>query len=321
MIELTSSEVLQGFVLRPLACQVAREHGLAADGRTVDAIVRDLDRRIPIAMTRDALRQALAVVVQDVIREERRQSWALPVPAPEREPEPEPGRAAAVDRDVPAVAPEALATVVAGEVIEGGRVRPGVADDGRCPVSDLPRYSCGHCRGDDGGDGEEFSVYRELRERIEAGVSREEAVAEVMASLPHDGGPLADAARSWMLRMASKIERAISREAEQAAMARGDSTATSYQRAQAAMRLGDTMFKLPGGHRVRWGSASRADHAERIAWMRSLAAAHRADAEIHDRAVRFIDEHGGRCLDDVPGWEGEIGALPAADPADGSVGE
>lgn len=259
------------FSLRSLARDLVREQGT----RPVTALARELDRRIPEGpAARAAYLQALEELLRDVVREER-------------------------ESPAPAV----------GRVIES---RDDTTE--RCHLTDMPVYSCSHCTGRHGYEAEpldEFSIGRELRERIEAGTSREQAVDQVLAMMPEALGVLGDAVRSTLLRRATAIERAVTRDIERAALASGGRV-TSLERAAAAVRLSDVEFKLPDGQPVAWGRATRGQHQARIAWSRAMAARHAGDASIHEKAVDLLDGYGARYLDEIPGWEGEMGQLPAA---------
>ena len=103
-----------------------------------------------------------------------------------------------------------------------------------------------------------------------------------------DAAQVAELARPAILQVARNEERRVTRRTERAALA--SSMQSSTERQAARLQLPRLSFKIPGGEKVAWGKAARDEHRARIAWDRATAGALEGDAQLHERALRLMDE-------------------------------
>jgi hypothetical protein len=105
------------------------------------------------------------------------------------------------------------------------------------------------------------------------------------------------------VRRANKNERSAERRGHQSQDARNESMA-------ARNNLVRTGFYAPGFGRVTWGEAVSVMHEAARDQSLKTSAAHKADADLHDWAIRQIHDAGVTCLDEIPGFTDE--QLPLA---------
>lgn len=142
-----------------------------------------------------------------------------------------------------------------------------------------------------------------VRAEIASGKTAEEATDITLA--PYRDLPITAWARPAVLSAAHTAARNMVRPVERRVFNPVATDEAALRQAVAA-RLARCTFRVKG-ETVEWGQATVAQHKLRILVLERIAAGVMETIRQHRVAIALIEKHSAACLDDVPGWETEVG--------------